>query len=323
MVHFTSNLQLATSNFPDTISPMDERKRKVEGYFDEIVGDYTKLYEQDDQYAKFPSGPVRLEKTLRLLRQWKPGGTVLDVGCGTGHTALQLLELGYEVIGVDLSAGMVQQAETLIRSSNPASRPSFRVGDVEKIPVDDSSVDAVIALGLIEYLSDDDRFVAEIKRVLKPGGIAVIAFRNRLFNLFSLNEYTQREIESGDMAKLLAEFRAEVARRPAVEYAGLLKSMTEQLSAMDRTAPPPPAATPLKALPIHLRQHTPAEARTLFSRAGMNEVAMTYFHYHPFPPVFERANPEIFNRLAVAMEALEDCAAGALLASAFISVFSR
>ena len=51
--------------------------------------------------------------------------------------------------------------------------------------------------------------------------------------------------------------------------------------------------------------------------------ALLYFHFHPFPPGFERQNPQVFNRLGVAMESLDDSPVGALMASAFVGAFVK
>jgi ubiquinone/menaquinone biosynthesis C-methylase UbiE len=98
-----------------------------------------------------------------------PGSKVLDAGCGTGEMAARLAERGYEVWGVDIAEPMVRYASYHHKSGR------FRVGDVERIPFDDNTFDAVVCLGVIEYLANDEQALSEIRRVLKPGGSAVVA----------------------------------------------------------------------------------------------------------------------------------------------------
>ena len=98
-----------------------------------------------------------------------PGSKVLDVGCGTGEMAARLAEGGYEAWGVDIAEPMIRYACHRHKSGQ------FRVGDVERIPFDDNSFDAVVCLGVIEYLANDERALSEIRRVLKPGGSAVVS----------------------------------------------------------------------------------------------------------------------------------------------------
>jgi SAM-dependent methyltransferase len=97
------------------------------------------------------------------------GSRILDIGCGTGEMVAKLTERGYEAWGVDLAEPMIAYASRRY----PSVR--FRVGDIEKIPFDDSMFDAVVCLGVIEYLVDDDQALKEMRRVLKPGGSAIIS----------------------------------------------------------------------------------------------------------------------------------------------------
>lgn len=97
------------------------------------------------------------------------GAKVLDVGCGTGEMAAQLMGRGYEVWGLDLAEPMIRYA----RDRNASDR--FEVGDIEHIPFADNTFDAAVCLGVIEYLDTDEQALREIWRVLKPGGRAVVS----------------------------------------------------------------------------------------------------------------------------------------------------
>jgi SAM-dependent methyltransferase len=99
-----------------------------------------------------------------------PGSKVLDVGCGTGDMAATLAERGYEVWGVGISRS--RWFASLPVATSPVG---FRVGDIERIPFDDNTFDAVVCLGVIEYLANDEQARNEIRRVLKSGGTAIVA----------------------------------------------------------------------------------------------------------------------------------------------------
>lgn len=302
---------------------MDERKRSTQAYFDQIGDRYGKLYQPADHPLQYPSGPVRMEKALRLLRRFKPAGRVLDCGCGTGHFIAELLAGGYEAHGIDISSQMIHEAQETIRQrgADSAAAARLRVGDVEKLAFPDAHFDAVSALGVLEYLHDDDKALAEIRRVLKPGGLAVIAFRNRLFNLFSLNAYTQREAAAGEVQRLIEEYQSELkAGFGDVNLGAWSAALAQQ---KPTSAPPPADRTPPidKPIPIELRQHTPREAREVARRHGLECQAMLYFHFHPLPPAFEKADPAAFNRLGLSMESMDASPAGAIMASAFVCAF--
>ena len=107
----------------------------------------------------------------------KPGETVLDLGSGAGFDAFlaakQVGESG-KVIGVDMTPEMVQNARTNAEKLNISS-VEFRLGEIEKLPVSDSSADVVISNCVINLSPDKSAVFGEISRSLKPGGRIVIS----------------------------------------------------------------------------------------------------------------------------------------------------
>lgn len=124
----------------------------------------------------------RLAFALQLVQSvMPPGSKILDVGCGPGEIAAKLIECGYEVWGVDVAEPMILRARIRCGSDR------FRVGDIESIPFPDSTFDAVVCLAVIEYLDSDEAALAQIRRVLKPGGRAVIAAPNAIAPLQNID----------------------------------------------------------------------------------------------------------------------------------------
>jgi SAM-dependent methyltransferase len=102
-----------------------------------------------------------------LLGTWLPrGGRVLDLGCGTGMT-LQELPLAYRGMGLDPAP----EALAFCRGRGLAR---LARGSATDLPLADASVDGVLALDIVEHIEDDRRALAEIARVLRPHGVAVI-----------------------------------------------------------------------------------------------------------------------------------------------------
>jgi arsenite methyltransferase len=104
----------------------------------------------------------------------QPGDEVLDVGCGPGFYVVDILDVVGEngvVTGVDASAAMLA-----IAGRKAGDRPNVRLleGEATKLPLGDASVDRAISVQVFEYLSDVDAALAELMRVVRPGGRVVI-----------------------------------------------------------------------------------------------------------------------------------------------------
>lgn len=96
------------------------------------------------------------------------GRTVLDAGCGGGRAVAELAERGARAVGVDRDPDMIAAA----RERWPANE--FQVGDAGELPLETGSVDGYRADKVLHLLDDPARAVAEARRVLAPGGRAVL-----------------------------------------------------------------------------------------------------------------------------------------------------
>lgn len=123
-----------------------------------------------DSYDE-PGNPiVALEEPVvwSLIRR-DPGGRALDAACGTGRHTRHLVKLGYEVVGVDLSTEMLVRA----RANVPAAQ--FAEADLRALPVGDATIDTLVSGLAFAHLPNLTEAVAEVGRVLRPGGQAVIS----------------------------------------------------------------------------------------------------------------------------------------------------
>ncbi len=100
-----------------------------------------------------------------------PGKRVIDVATGTGMVALALARRGCEVIALDQSEEMLGRARAkLADEPDLAGRVSFAHGEAERLPFSDAHFDALSFTYLLRYVDDPTATMAELARVVKPGG---------------------------------------------------------------------------------------------------------------------------------------------------------
>lgn len=117
---------------------------------------------------------LRRRSLVRDALAARPGEHVLDVGCGPGFYAAELLDqVGPEgsVTGVDSSADMLPVAATRCEGKGTAT---FLEGAATDLPVGDASADVALCVQVLEYVDDVPRALNEIHRALRPGGRVVL-----------------------------------------------------------------------------------------------------------------------------------------------------
>ncbi len=124
------------------------------------------------KYAKDPiSDQTAYEATLGRMRHYlQPHHHVVELGCGTGSTALSLAPGVKNYIGTDVSSAMIDIARSKLRDDVPQSL-SFTVAPAADIP--DGPVDAVLALNLFHLLPDLTQVLHNIYRALPSGGLLI------------------------------------------------------------------------------------------------------------------------------------------------------
>ena len=121
----------------------------------------------------------------------KPGERWIDLGCGPAHASSQLTSDGL-VIGVDADERQLQVAR------NRSGALTLIAARVEQLPVGDNTIDGAIAISLMGCLSDPEACWAELARVLRPGGVAVMTFTNQASWLLRLNYLLPRRWITSD-----------------------------------------------------------------------------------------------------------------------------
>lgn len=141
---------------------------------------------------------IYAEHLIRYLasQQLVDGKVVLDIACGSGYGTSLLAKTAKTVYGVDIDADTVAYAQKHYGAQNI----TFKVGDGERIPLDDNSVDVVVTYETIEHIPDYKKFMKEVSRVLRPDGLAIVSTPNDLEfaegNHYHLHEFTEKELVS-------------------------------------------------------------------------------------------------------------------------------
>jgi ubiquinone/menaquinone biosynthesis C-methylase UbiE len=121
-----------------------------------------------------PQANERLIAALLRLSGLPRGSHVADLGCGSGVFTELLRREGYVSVGIDISPRLI----ALGRSKYPDLE--LIEGDAENLPFDSDSLNGVLLSGLVHHFPDPRRLIAEVRRVLKPGGRFVGFDPNRM-----------------------------------------------------------------------------------------------------------------------------------------------
>ena len=131
-------------------------------------------YDSSDVQDSYTGRDLEAEAGF-ILPHLKPGMSILDCGCGPGAITFGLAEAVApgRVLGVDIEPAMVEQA-TRLAAEEGVQNVEFRVGDIYDLPFEDGEFDVVFSHSVTEHLSDPVRALRELRRVVKPGGLAAI-----------------------------------------------------------------------------------------------------------------------------------------------------
>jgi 2-polyprenyl-3-methyl-5-hydroxy-6-metoxy-1,4-benzoquinol methylase len=285
----------------------------VAAHYDAAAAGYHLQYqrEQLDTLEEYPANYFRLQiLTKRLARLG--ARRVYEVGVGEGTPLLRIAEMGIEIAGCDISESMVQRAKARLSEAGLSpSRVSW--GDIEDSvtiahQLREGPFDAVIAAGVLPHVANDSLFLENTGMLLKPGGTAMVEFRNKLFSLFTFNRKTREFI----VEDLLEGVDPVVAHAVAEDLQSRVAMELPEVRATlaDGQAPGYDA--------IPSKFHNPFELVCEFQRHGFANAQIHWYHYHPAPPLLESSLGAAYRKAAFALEHDPSCWRGYFLCSAGI-----
>lgn len=141
-----------------------ERRQDSQAFFGRVAGQW------DEVRSELFGSRFTAESLLCLLpRDW----TVIDIGCGTGNVSELLSPLVRRVIAVDASSAMLKAAQKRLEGEG-RTNVEFVRGEIQKLPLKDGSADAAVAFLVLHHVPEIAAALAEMRRVLRPGGQALI-----------------------------------------------------------------------------------------------------------------------------------------------------
>jgi len=120
---------------------------------------------------------AKLIETVYQRLGLRSGQSVIEIGFGNGHTVPLLMQLtdGLTYTGIEIAQTMVAEAAAFNRTLVDAERAKFQLAAAEAIPFPDGSFDRAVAINVVYFWSDPVQALTEIRRVLRPGGLCIVA----------------------------------------------------------------------------------------------------------------------------------------------------
>jgi demethylmenaquinone methyltransferase/2-methoxy-6-polyprenyl-1,4-benzoquinol methylase len=161
-------------DMPKSVMPYKDsemgKKEQVAQMFDTISGNYDGL----NRVISFGIDIKWRNKVLKMVSAIRPN-EVLDIATGTGDLAILMAQTtAGRIVGLDISAGMLEVGRKKVAAKNLQNKIELVLGDSENMPFADGSFDAITVAFGVRNFENLEKGLAEILRVLKPGGLLVI-----------------------------------------------------------------------------------------------------------------------------------------------------
>ncbi len=163
------------ANDTSTIKPYKSKEGGKKEQVADMFNNISKTYDVLNRVMTMGIDTIWRKKAIRSLKDLQPQ-YILDVATGTGDFAIESLRIlkPRKIIGVDISAGMLEVAQEKIKKKGLQQQLEVQLGDSERLQFDDNTFDAVTVAFGVRNFENLEQGLADIHRVLKPGGRAVI-----------------------------------------------------------------------------------------------------------------------------------------------------
>ncbi len=276
-----------------TTNPEKQRKNCKE-FFEKNVNLW------NDYYDVKEGNPYKhnLVVLKSILKNYNSSKTLLDLGCGTGIPLLEFLKLGFSAKGCDFIERAINFTKQNLKKHGFDECSVFYLDIEDSTTLTSEKFDIITSVGLFPHVINDKQALQNTKSMLNDHGTVLIQYRNDLFNLFTLNAYSEiffkRLIEFDTLPDtfktLLDDFYAQNLSTLAINSQfGLISKFHNPLTIENQ----------------------------LYKPMGFEVKDIHFFHYHRLPPIFQTHDNELFRKLSDDMENPSDWR-GHFLASSFI-----
>ena len=265
------------------------------------VDDYSEMYKSLRLDIRYPANVKRFEIFASLLKKYKPK-KIIDAGCGAGMPLIYLKKMGFNIFGYDKAKNMVFKAKENLKNHNFSENLVFYDDFENPKKVKNDSVDCILGMGAFYYSKNIEKTILNQKKKLKKNGRIIFSARNRLFDVSTLNNYTQKFLDELYETKYLKK-----------EWKKKYKNLTKNFSNRNKYK--------FKNIDEKgVSNHTPHNPLTIeheMKDLGLKVEGIYFYHYHPLPPVFENFDKLYYRKISWKEENPHDWR-GYLLASAMV-----
>ncbi|MGD8794646.1 MAG: class I SAM-dependent methyltransferase [Anaerolineae bacterium] len=192
---------------------------------------HDRVFRDEDYAARYAQQHQKMAENLgrqvakKLHSRGFQGGKILDVGCGSGATAIILAQAfpQSEILGIDLSEPLLRLATQAAQATGLDDRIRFKTGDAEQMPYEDNSFDVALSLNMVHIVERPVQMLDEIERILAPDGSLFVVdlrrswlglFEREMKSSFTLEEaktlLAQSDLRAGSFSSSLIWWRFEV-----------------------------------------------------------------------------------------------------------------
>lgn len=259
---------------------MSKQQKQTKVFFEKEARNWS--LRADFSSNKIPNTIIQRNSfVIEMIKKYKKKKH-LDIGCGSGDLCFYASKIAKKSIGIDFSSKMISIANKKFNRKNL----SFIDGNIFNYQPKDK-FDVISAVGFLEYLSFDEinKIISYCYKNLTRSGILILGSRNRLYNLFSLNKFTEFEAKLKTHKKFLKE---------AIDLNKftLTNFLKNNKNSFEETPFSQPTTTGIK---VNVRnQFTPGQINSLLSKHKFKINEISPINYHPVSPaIYNKGDKEM------------------------------